>query len=131
VEFVSAALTIVGVVAVLLWFGIIALAIPTVVCRLGRRSELNSRESKYAIASALGTTMVAGNRMTRLEDGARFYREMLAAIAGASIDCARVPQRSPRTDWQCVQVWEKGFAWTVWTLAGQRWAVRLCHRLRG
>jgi hypothetical protein len=27
--------------------------------------------------------MVAGNRMTRLEDGARFYPEMLAAISGA------------------------------------------------
>jgi phosphatidylserine/phosphatidylglycerophosphate/cardiolipin synthase-like enzyme len=26
---------------------------------------------------------------------------------------------------------EKGLAWAVWTLAGQRWAVRLRHRLRG
>jgi hypothetical protein len=28
-------------------------------------------------------------------------------------------------------VWEKELAWTVWTLAGQRWAVGLRHRLRG
>jgi cardiolipin synthase len=28
-------------------------------------------------------------------------------------------------------VWEKGLAWMVWTLAGQRWAPRLRHRLRG
>jgi hypothetical protein len=26
---------------------------------------------------------------------------------------------------------EKALAWTVWTLAGQRWAIRLRHRLRG
>jgi cardiolipin synthase len=28
-------------------------------------------------------------------------------------------------------IWEQGLAWTVWTLAGQRWAVRLRHRLPG
>jgi cardiolipin synthase len=28
-------------------------------------------------------------------------------------------------------VWEKGLAWTVWTLAGQRWVLRLPRRPRG
>ena len=82
-DFIPAALTLVGAVAVLLWFGIIALATPTVAYRFGRRLALDSREFEHAITSALGGRMVAGNRLTRLEDGARFYPEMLAAIAGA------------------------------------------------
>ena len=82
-ELVSAALIVVGLVAVLLWLGIIALATPTVVYRFDRRFDLASCEFEHALSSALATTMVVGNRMTRLEDGVRFYPEMLAAIAGA------------------------------------------------
>ena len=82
-ELLSAALIVVGMVAVLLWLGIIALATPTVVYRFDRRFDLASCEFEHALSSALATTMVAGNRMTRLEDGVRFYPEMLAAIAGA------------------------------------------------
>jgi cardiolipin synthase len=83
VELVSAAVTVVAIAAVLLWLGIVALATPTVVYRFDRRFDLASCEFEHALSSALATTMVAGNRMTRLEDGVRFYPEMLAAIAGA------------------------------------------------
>lgn len=74
-----AALTIVLIV----WSGIVALATPTVAYRLDRRFDLDSREFEAAMASALATTIVAGNRITRIDDGARFYPQMLAAIAGA------------------------------------------------
>jgi len=83
VELVSAAVTVVAIAAVLLWLGIVALATPTVVYRFDRRFDLASCEFEHALSSVLATTMVAGNRMTRLEDGVRFYPEMLAAIAGA------------------------------------------------
>jgi cardiolipin synthase len=69
---------------VIIWLGIVALATPTVVYRFERRFDLGSREFADAISSALGARIVSGNRITRLDDGARFYPEMLAAIAGAT-----------------------------------------------
>lgn len=63
--------------------GIVALATPTVVYRFDRRVDLTSCEFVHALSSALAITMVGGNRMTRLEDGAQCYPEMLAAISGA------------------------------------------------
>jgi cardiolipin synthase len=83
VGFIAAALAVGGVVAIILWLGIVALATPTVVYRFGRRVDATSCAFERALSSALATTMVGGNRMTRLEDGAQFYPEMLAAIAGA------------------------------------------------
>jgi len=80
---VSTALIVLAVTAALLWLGIVALATPTVVYRFDRRFDPRSREFEHALSSALATTMVGGNRMTRLENGAQFYPEMLAAIAGA------------------------------------------------
>lgn len=77
-----AALTVLTIVVVV-WAGIVALATPTVAYRLDRRFDLGSREFENAIASALGTSIARGNRITRLDNGARFYPEMLAAIAGA------------------------------------------------
>jgi cardiolipin synthase len=79
----SVALIVAGVVVVLLWLGIVALATPTVVYRFDRRSDLASREFEDAVSSALATTVLGGNKITRLENGAQFYPEMLAAIAGA------------------------------------------------
>jgi cardiolipin synthase len=83
VEVVFAAVTAAAIIAFLVWAGIIALATPTVAYRFGRRSDVASEAFERSLSSVLATTMVAGNRMTRLEDGARFYPEMLAAIAGA------------------------------------------------
>jgi cardiolipin synthase len=77
-----AAFTALAVVAVA-WLGIIALATPTVAYRLDRRFDLGSREFEDAMSAVLATTIVTGNRITRLDNGARFYPEMLAAIAGA------------------------------------------------
>ena len=71
-------------VVVALWLGIVALATPTVAYRFDRRFDLGSREFERAMSSALGARLVAGNTITRLEDGAAFYPEMLAAIAGAN-----------------------------------------------
>lgn len=82
-EIVLAALIAVSLAVVIVWLGIIALATPTVAYRLDRRFDLGSREFEEAVSSALGTAMVGGNRITRLDDGARFYPDMLAAIAGA------------------------------------------------
>src|SRR5512134_3019795 len=79
----SIALIVTGVVVVLLWLGIVALATPTVVYRFDRRFDLASREFEDAVSSALATTVLGGNKITRLENGAQFYPEMLAAIAGA------------------------------------------------
>jgi cardiolipin synthase A/B len=79
----SIALIVVGVVVVLLWLGIVALATPTVVYRFDRRFDLASREFEDAVSSALATTVLGGNKITRLENGAQFYPEMLAAIVGA------------------------------------------------
>ena len=72
-----------AVAAVVIWLGIVALATPTVAYRLDRRFNLASNEFEDAISSALATTIVGGNRITRLDNGARFYPEMLAAIDGA------------------------------------------------
>jgi len=80
---VSAALIVLAVAAALLWLGIVALATPTVVYRFDRRFDPRSREFEHALSSALATTMVGGNRMTRLENGTQFYPEMLAAIVSA------------------------------------------------
>jgi hypothetical protein len=63
--------------------GIVALATPTAVYRFDRRFDLGSREFESAVSSALATTIVGGDRITRLENGAQYYPEMLAAIAGA------------------------------------------------
>ena len=70
-------------VAALLWAGIVALATPTVAYRFDRRFNVASCEFERALSSVLAARMVDGNRMTRLEDGARFYPEMLAAISDA------------------------------------------------
>jgi phosphatidylserine/phosphatidylglycerophosphate/cardiolipin synthase-like enzyme len=78
-----AAVAALAVVVVVVWSGIVALATPTVAYRLDRRFDLGSREFEDAMSSALATRIVGGNRITRLDDGARFYPEMLAAIAGA------------------------------------------------
>jgi cardiolipin synthase len=82
-ELMSATLIAVAVIAFVLWAGIVALATPTVAYRFDRRFSLASCEFTRALSSVLATTMVAGNRMTRFEDGTQFYPEMLAAIAGA------------------------------------------------
>jgi cardiolipin synthase len=78
-----AALTALVVVAVVVWSGIVALATPTIAYRLDRRFDLDSREFEDAVSSALATRIVGGNQITRLDNGERFYPEMLAAIAGA------------------------------------------------
>ncbi len=65
------------------WLGIIALATPTVAYRLDRRFDIGSREFEDAVSSVLSTKIVGGNRITRLDNGARFYPQMLTAIAGA------------------------------------------------
>jgi len=70
-------------VVFVLWLGTIALATPTVVYRLDRRFDLASSEFAAAVAAALGATLVRGNRITRLDDGVRFYPQMLADISGA------------------------------------------------
>ena len=49
--------------------------------RLSFRPRL--RELEHAVSSALAATIVGGNRITRLENGAQFYPEMLAAISAA------------------------------------------------
>ena len=73
----------IALAVVVVWSGIIALATPTVDYRLDRRFDLASPEFEDAMSSALATRIVGGNRITRLDNGARFYPEMLAAIAGA------------------------------------------------
>lgn len=78
-----AALAVLAVVAVVVWSGIVALATPTVAYRLDRRFDVGSRDFEDAMSSALAARIVGGNRITRLDNGARFYPEMLAAIAGA------------------------------------------------
>lgn len=82
-EFALAASLAVAIAAAVVWLGIVALATPTVAYRLDRRFDLGSREFAEAINSALETRIVGGNRITRLDNGARFYPAMLAAIAGA------------------------------------------------
>jgi cardiolipin synthase len=77
----AAVLLLVGVA--ILWGGIMALASPTVAYRLDRRFDLRSSAFVHALSSALGTTLVGGNGITRLDDGTQFYPEMLAAIASA------------------------------------------------
>ena len=69
--------------AVVVWSGIIALATPTVAYSLDRRFDLDSREFEDLVSSALAARIGGGNQITRLDNGARFYPEMLAAIAGA------------------------------------------------
>jgi cardiolipin synthase len=69
---------------VILWLGIIALATPTVAYRFGRDLDLDSAEFEQVLSHALAATVVGGNSITRLEDGARFYPEMLSAIAAAT-----------------------------------------------
>ena len=79
-----AAVVALAVVAIaVVWSGIIALATPTVAYRIDRRFDVGSREFGEAIASALATTIIGGNRIVRLDNGARFYPGMLAAIAAA------------------------------------------------
>jgi cardiolipin synthase len=70
-------------VVLVVWAGIIALVTPTVAYPLDRRFDLGSRAFEDAVSSALATRIVSGNRITRLDNGARFYPEMLAAIAAA------------------------------------------------
>lgn len=83
-ELASATLTLLLLTAAaLVWFGIIALATPTVVYRFDRRFDLRSNAFAQALSSALGAAVVEGNRITRLEDGQRFYPEMLRAIGEA------------------------------------------------
>jgi cardiolipin synthase len=72
-----------GAIVVLVWLGIVALATPTVTYRFDRRFDLGSRAFEHAVSSALGARLFGGNTITRLDDGAEFYPEMLAAIAGA------------------------------------------------
>lgn len=82
-DIASAAWIVVMALAAVAWMGIIALATPTVAYRLDRRFDVASPEFAEAISSALSTRIIGGNRLTRLDNGARFYPEMLAAIAGA------------------------------------------------
>jgi cardiolipin synthase len=72
-----------GLIVVLAWLGIVALATPTVAYRFDRRFDLGSREFENALSSALGARTIGGNLIARLDDGAEFYPEMLSAIAGA------------------------------------------------
>jgi len=74
---------VVAIVVVVLWLGVVALATPTVVYRLDRRFDLASSEFAQAVAAALGATLVHGNKLTRLENGAMFYPQMLAEISRA------------------------------------------------
>lgn len=82
-ELGAATVILLAVLALIVWGGIVALATPTVVYRLDRRFDLSTPEFEHAVSSALGTSVIRGNRLTRLEDGAQFYPQMLAAIAGA------------------------------------------------
>jgi cardiolipin synthase len=77
------ALLLAGLVVIILWLGIVALATPTVVYRLDRRFDLGSRDFENAVSAALGARIIGGNQIARLDDGAEFYPEMLSAIAGA------------------------------------------------
>jgi cardiolipin synthase len=77
------ALLLAAVVVILLWVGIVALATPTVVYRFDRHFDLGSRDFEHAVSAALGAGIIGGNLIARLDDGAEFYPEMLAAIAGA------------------------------------------------
>lgn len=74
---------VVGIVVVVLWLGIVALATPIVVYRLDRRFDLASSEFEAAVATALGATLIRGNKITRLDNGSSFYPQMLADISGA------------------------------------------------
>lgn len=79
----STAMIVAGLAGIVLWLGIVALATPAVVYRFGHRFDVGSRLFEDAISSALGAKLVSGNRITRLDNGSRFYPEMLAAIAAA------------------------------------------------
>ena len=80
---VVALVVLVVVVVLFIWGGIVALATPAIAYRFGRRVSLAAPEFAQALSSALGTPMVGGNRIRRLENASAFYPEMLAAIAGA------------------------------------------------
>lgn len=73
-----------AIVVVVLWRGGVALATPTVVYRMDRRFDLASTEFETAVAQALDARLVRGNRITRFEDGSRFYPQMLADISAAT-----------------------------------------------
>ena len=73
-----------GALVVIAWLGIVALATPTLVYRFDRRFNLASREFEDAVSTSLAARVVGGNAMTRLDDGARFYPEMLASISRAT-----------------------------------------------
>lgn len=90
-EPLSVALLALIAVAAAAWLGVVALATPTVAYRIDRRYDVGSREFADAVTAALSTRIVGGNRLTRLDNGERFYPEMLAAIAAAhrsiSLEC--------------------------------------------
>jgi cardiolipin synthase A/B len=82
--FVLAAAILLIVAVALVWGGIVALATPTVVYRCDRRLDVDSPEFVHMLSSVLATSLTGGNTIRRLENGARFYPEMLASIAGAT-----------------------------------------------
>jgi cardiolipin synthase len=67
----------------LLWLATVAMATPTVAYRIDCRFDVRSTEFLHALSSVLPVTIMHGNRIERLENGARFYPEMLAAVAAA------------------------------------------------
>src|SRR5919197_559060 len=67
----------------LLWLATVAMATPTVAYRIDCRFDVRSTEFLHALSSVLPVTIMHGNRIERLDNGARFYPEMLAAVAAA------------------------------------------------
>jgi phosphatidylserine/phosphatidylglycerophosphate/cardiolipin synthase-like enzyme len=81
--------------------------------------------------SVVGTTnidMVSFEYLDEINIAVRdegFARE---ARAQHDADLARSVEVSPSSH---RSMWEKGLAWAVWTLAGQRWVLRFRRRPRG
>lgn len=69
--------------AILVWIATVAMATPTVSYRLDGRFDVRSTEFLHALSSVLPATVSRGNTIQRLDDGQRFYPEMLAAIGQA------------------------------------------------
>lgn len=71
------------VAAVFVWIATVAMATPTVSYRLDGRFDVRSTEFLHALSAVLPATVSRGNTIHRLDDGQRFYPEMLAAIGQA------------------------------------------------
>jgi len=83
------------------------------------------------LSSVVGTTnfgMMSFEYLDEINIAVRDEAFAGEARAQHDADLARSVEVSP--SWHR-SVWEKGLAWAVWTLAGQRWVLRLRRRPRG